>query len=196
MSRQICICGGKSTCEYCFGRGYLEGGQAPVRRSTEKPGFYRYSKEDLRRIPVSEPLQKPSEATTIHSRSFEEILAERRISERLIAPDLNYSARHEDARQHAKSFTSCPGCGERVQNHDLDRHVWEKHHVPYAMEHPEDLPVVAEESRDESYGGTAIPYEPRQPNLDRTKNIGYVAREFGKYGTHPSHDGFDDESNS
>jgi hypothetical protein len=31
-------------------------------------------------------------------------------------------------------------------------------------------------------------------NLDATKNIGYPARETGRYGSHPSHDGFNDES--
>ena len=31
-------------------------------------------------------------------------------------------------------------------------------------------------------------------NLDATKNIGYPARESGRYGSHPSHDAFDDES--
>lgn len=32
-------------------------------------------------------------------------------------------------------------------------------------------------------------------NLDATKNRGYPAREEGRYGSYPSHDGFDDESN-
>jgi hypothetical protein len=31
-------------------------------------------------------------------------------------------------------------------------------------------------------------------NLDATKGIGYPVRESGRYGSHPSHDGFDDES--
>lgn len=31
-------------------------------------------------------------------------------------------------------------------------------------------------------------------NLDATKDIGYPVRETGRYGSHPSHDGFDDES--
>lgn len=31
-------------------------------------------------------------------------------------------------------------------------------------------------------------------NLDATKNCGYPAREEGRYGSYPSHDGFDDES--
>lgn len=31
-------------------------------------------------------------------------------------------------------------------------------------------------------------------NLDATKGIGYVIREDGKYGSHPSHDRFDDDS--
>ena len=31
-------------------------------------------------------------------------------------------------------------------------------------------------------------------NLDATKGVGYPAREEGRYGSHPAHDGFDDES--
>ena len=31
-------------------------------------------------------------------------------------------------------------------------------------------------------------------NIDATKNIGYPAREQGRYGSHPTHDDFDDES--
>ena len=31
-------------------------------------------------------------------------------------------------------------------------------------------------------------------NLDATKGIGYPAREDGRYGSYPSHHGFDDES--
>jgi hypothetical protein len=31
-------------------------------------------------------------------------------------------------------------------------------------------------------------------NLDATKNCGYPAREAGRYGSYPSHDGFDDEA--
>lgn len=31
-------------------------------------------------------------------------------------------------------------------------------------------------------------------NLDATKGIGYPVREQGRYGSHPAHDGFDDES--
>ena len=31
-------------------------------------------------------------------------------------------------------------------------------------------------------------------NMDGTKNIGYPAREDGRYGSHPSHDRFDGDS--
>jgi hypothetical protein len=31
-------------------------------------------------------------------------------------------------------------------------------------------------------------------SIDATKNIGFPARESGKYGSHPSHDAFNDES--
>ena len=33
-----------------------------------------------------------------------------------------------------------------------------------------------------------------EENIDATKGIGYPAREDGSYGSHPSHDGFDDDS--
>jgi hypothetical protein len=33
-------------------------------------------------------------------------------------------------------------------------------------------------------------------NLDASKDIGYPVREEGRYGSHPSHDDFDDESQS
>jgi hypothetical protein len=37
-------------------------------------------------------------------------------------------------------------------------------------------------------------FEAPEDNLDATKGIGYPARERSKYGSHPVHDGFDDES--
>ena len=37
---------------------------------------------------------------------------------------------------------------------------------------------------------------PNQPNLDFTKPYAHANREHGKFGSHPSHDGFDDESNA
>jgi len=36
--------------------------------------------------------------------------------------------------------------------------------------------------------------EDGEENLDATKGIGYPARDDGRYGSYPSHDGFDDES--
>ena len=35
-----------------------------------------------------------------------------------------------------------------------------------------------------------------QPNLDHTKGFAHAFRELGKFGSHSSHDGFDDESSS
>lgn len=42
--------------------------------------------------------------------------------------------------------------------------------------------------------GAEIEPPPWSNNLDATKNIGYPVRESGRYGSHPSHDAFDDES--
>lgn len=43
-------------------------------------------------------------------------------------------------------------------------------------------------------GGAEIEPPAWSNNLDATKNIGYPARESGRYGSHPSHDAFGDES--
>ena len=43
-------------------------------------------------------------------------------------------------------------------------------------------------------GSAEIEPPPWSNNLDATKNIGYPVRESGRYGSHPSHDAFDDES--
>jgi hypothetical protein len=41
---------------------------------------------------------------------------------------------------------------------------------------------------------TATSCAPQEKNLDVTKPYAHVYRETGRYGSHPSHDGFDDES--
>jgi hypothetical protein len=43
-------------------------------------------------------------------------------------------------------------------------------------------------------GEDEIESPPWRNNLDASKNIGFPARERGDYGSHPSHDDFDDES--
>jgi hypothetical protein len=60
----------------------------------------------------------------------------------------------------------------------------------------ERVPIQADEE-----GGDEVELEPLEPldtRMDATKNIGYLAREWPcttpRYGSHPMHDPFDDES--
>lgn len=39
-----------------------------------------------------------------------------------------------------------------------------------------------------------VEFEASDSRIDATKDIGYPVREHGPYGSHPMHDGFDDES--
>ena len=54
-------------------------------------------------------------------------------------------------------------------------------------EHHDEKEVAAEQS----VWGVSV----WRDSIDATKNIGYSGRESGKYGSHPSHDAFHDESN-
>ncbi len=83
-------------------------------------------------------------------------------------------------------YTYCPICRssvptERVEKHNLDNHQ-------------EDVDqLLAEIAFDPTLAARSIS-EKRSPNLDATKDMCYQARERGKYGSHASHDGFDDEA--
>jgi hypothetical protein len=48
---------------------------------------------------------------------------------------------------------------------------------------------VSDESNSCVWGNAVV-----RDGIDAAKNIGFPVREGGKYGTHPSHDGFSDES--
>jgi hypothetical protein len=41
-----------------------------------------------------------------------------------------------------------------------------------------------------------ISFDSLEPDLDAAKPYAHSAREHGRFGSHPSHDGFDDESES
>jgi hypothetical protein len=54
-------------------------------------------------------------------------------------------------------------------------------------------PTQAASAKDPTRQGTTL-VAPRDKNLDATKLYAHPYREQGRYGSHPSHDGFDDES--
>jgi hypothetical protein len=107
-------------------------------------------------------------------------------------------------------FAFCKICGVRVLKKRLAKHGRKVHAVGISgamgkVEPARKPPNRSKSQRHET--GTDLPSEvwkkqveerqsPIQPNLDHTKPYAHPCREHGRYGSHPSHDGFDDESSS
>jgi hypothetical protein len=85
-------------------------------------------------------------------------------------------------------FTSCRTCWKLIQDERFEEHL-----VSHEQEDREKL----NESLLNPYNSSSNFFESNAPNLDATKDMGYLAREErGKYGSRSGHDGFDDESES
>jgi hypothetical protein len=86
-----------------------------------------------------------------------------------------------------EGYVHCPKCGKQFLHGFLDAHL---------RIHRQEQAEIAAESEGNPFDSTPHFFEAPTPNLDATKNMGYVRREVGKYGSHASYDPFDDESNS
>lgn len=99
------------------------------------------------------------------------------------------------------ALTPCPIiCNARVKKTEIDRHLKNVHHSD-GMEQTKALlgkrsyVGAAEVSRGGGVYDSVYesPWEARR--MDHTRGYAHSFREQGKYGSHPSHDGFDDDSN-
>jgi hypothetical protein len=88
-------------------------------------------------------------------------------------------------------FNICPVCKVRVRGDRLNRHLRKVHktRAERAAAKSSFAPSAKDLRRDSS---TLV--APRDKNLDATKLYAHSYRENGRFGSHPSHDGFDDES--
>lgn len=97
------------------------------------------------------------------------------------------------ARQLAKlrrarsSFEVCPVCKARLKATRLEKHLRKVHRKRVSRS-----PIV-HSAKDPTRQATTL-VAPRDKNLDATKLYAHPCREQGRFGSHPSHDGFDDES--
>ena len=111
------------------------------------------------------------------------------------------------------SMTNCPFCHAQVREDRLQRHLSSRcpsrsvkgrntrsrsGRISEAAREIREMSHQADSSRPVGSlrykEGAEIESPDWYNNLDATKNIGYPVRESGRYGSHPSHDGFDDES--
>jgi hypothetical protein len=85
-------------------------------------------------------------------------------------------------------YQFCPVCEARVKTSRLKRHL-RKVHAGRA-----NLKAAVVFSANDVLRETTTLVAPRDKNLDATKLYAHSYRESGRFGSHPSHDGFDDES--
>ena len=87
-------------------------------------------------------------------------------------------------------YEVCPVCRVNVRGDRLSRHLRKVHKTRSvrALE-----PAIAPSGKDVPRGSATF-VAPRDKNLDATKLYAHAYRESGRFGSHPSHDGFDDES--
>jgi hypothetical protein len=79
--------------------------------------------------------------------------------------------------------TRCPICKVAIKASRFEKHMRKVHRKR----------VVVRSAKDAMRQSTTL-LTPRDKNLDATKPYAHAYREQGKFGSHPSHDGFDDES--
>jgi len=96
--------------------------------------------------------------------------------------------RHVASRP-ALKMTRCPVCKLSVKVIHLKNHMAKTHKHRSAQSRPTPVQPANDPRRK-----TTTLVSPRDKNLDATKPYAHAYREQGRYGSHPSHDGFDDES--
>jgi hypothetical protein len=95
---------------------------------------------------------------------------------------------HPTASKPERERTPCPVCKVSVKAVHLKRHVAKVH-----RQRPAHSPTHPPSAKDPNRKDTTL-VAARDKNLDATKPYAHPYREQGRYGSHPSHDGFDDES--
>lgn len=87
-------------------------------------------------------------------------------------------------------YQVCPVCKVRVRGDRLSRHLRKVHKK---RSQRTAAPAISPSASDVLRESTTL-VAPRDKNLDATKLYAHSYRESGRFGSHPSHDGFDDES--
>ena len=222
MSRP-CSCGGSNeNCNICYGRGFVEGGYAPAsprRAKTIKQAKKPTASNTLFHSTSSSltTLVRMDSCPLCNARVRANRLQKHMSKKCPLRPG-------QSTTPVRGAQVKCPVCPFKGSTNDFTRHFALEHGTKGRLRRRIQVPVVcvAVSSRPIAVGKVAkknkknentrystenISQEslrhkgtveaeapPWRNNLDATKDYGYPAREAGRYGSHPSHDGFDDES--
>lgn len=128
------------------------------------------------------------EAAQSANRSKRPVASKVHSSAASIRPNIQTAVRHfANWRKVQSAFEVCPVCKVKVKASRFEKHLRKVHgkRVPRS--------ATATSAKDPTRENTTL-VAPRDKNLDATKLYAHAYREQGKFGSHPSHDGFDDES--
>lgn len=92
----------------------------------------------------------------------------------------------------SQESTICSGCNLSIVNDVFDWH--QARCVGLAKGKTRPLPEDEDDEDIENYEDHDEDWLPWEKNIDATRLYAHSYREEGKYGSHPGHDGFDDES--
>jgi hypothetical protein len=88
-----------------------------------------------------------------------------------------------------RKYEICPECRANVRSTRIKYHMAKAHNGRSVRFQPTQTPSVKDPTRN-----TSTLIDQSDKNLDATKPYAHSYREQGRFGSHPSHDGFDDES--
>jgi hypothetical protein len=94
-----------------------------------------------------------------------------------------------ESKNSVYSYEVCSVCKAKVRVTRIEEHMARVHMRRVGRSHA----AVVRSSKDPLRQSTSV-VAPLDKNLDATKLYAHPCREHGRYGSHPSHDGFDDES--
>jgi len=215
-----CSCGGSNeNCARCYGRGFIEGGghgtRASRTRLPKRKNTVGNPHPSVPAVPQATIGMRSGNTTRVslkncplcNSQVRDDKLQSHMSGRCPLRPDKSLlstrpvrpNRRNRNRLQNAVPIVQ-HGIAETVQ----------QFHAPSKPERPSKLgrrgPKYQQVKKGQHSMGTASPESARHKgkveverpawwdNLDATKNCGYPAREEGRYGSYPSHDGFDDES--
>lgn len=175
--RQQCSCGGNNpNCYKCGGWGYIDRiGQG---RASDGPAGTPSSSRSRRKSP------KPARVSPTLVRCPHCGMTVRRIDKHLKKV---HGAQASEVTPQA-GLVKCPHCPSFVREDRLNRHFQRVHQGPVF---PAPSHFVGSRATESSSGHKA---DAAQPSLDATRDYAHSFRDHGQFGSHPSHDDFDDES--
>lgn len=190
---KFCSCeGSNDNCNRCFGTGKIEIAPTKPSRSGRKKFTGTFSSRVIKSPLLSLP---PLEADS----NIKGIYRTKRAKKVIIRPDKKFATLADEYVMPEEKilvgikeeWVGCVKCKVRVRGDRILRHVRRTH---------EKIRVASNIPQASKRGSTKLVDDERYEHpqsvrkMDHTRLYAHAFREEGRYGSHPSHDGFDDES--